>query len=71
MDIERDVYGLATDPAQRMQEVMLSFYDLQADAGDADFSSDLIAELRLLRSKFIEEFERKFPGYGEGRAVWR
>ncbi len=70
-DKEYDQYGVPIDPAERMQQVMLGFYDLFCEAGDADFPDGLVAELNQLRLKFVDEFERRFPGYGEGRAGWR
>ena len=71
MEIERDAYGVPVDPAERMQQVMLGLFDLMDEAGQADFSADLIGELDTLRRRFLEEFERKHPGYGKGRAVSR
>jgi hypothetical protein len=71
MNEEYDKYGLAVDPAERMQEVMLGLYDLRDEAGLAEFSGDLIDDLNQVRLKFLDEFERRFPGYGKGRAVWR
>jgi hypothetical protein len=67
----RDEYGRAVDPAERQQELMLAFFDLVEEAGDANFSAELVAQLKQLRLKFIEQFERDFPGYGKGRAIWR
>jgi hypothetical protein len=70
-DKEYDQYGVPIDPAERMQLVMLGFYNLFGEAGDADFPGDLVAELNQLRLKFMDEFERRFPGEGSGRAIWR
>ena len=50
---------------------MLSFYDVVAELGDADFPDNLLSELKQLRRRFIDEFERRYPGKGEGRTVWR
>jgi hypothetical protein len=71
MDIERDAYGVPVDPAERMQQVMLGLYDLMDEAGQADFSHDLIGELDLVRRRFMDQFEDRYPGYGKGRAVRR
>jgi hypothetical protein len=68
---ERDEYGFPIDPAERVQQVMLLLYDLLDEAGMAEFPSDLIGELNQVRLKFMDEFERRFPGYGKGRALWR
>lgn len=50
---------------------MLGLFDLMDEAGMADFPTELIGELNIVRLKFMDEFERQFPGYGKGRAVWR
>ncbi|HEY9554889.1 hypothetical protein, partial [Allosphingosinicella sp.] len=71
MSEDRDEYGLPVDPAERMQQVMLCLYDLMDEAGMADFPAELIGELNIVRLKFMDEFEARFPGYGKGRAVWR
>jgi hypothetical protein len=71
MDKDRDVYGVPVDPAERMQQVMLGLYDLMDEAGQAGFSDDLIGELNLVRRRFMDQFEDRYPGYGKGRAVWR
>lgn len=71
MDIERDAYGVPMDPAERMQQVMLGLFDLLDDAGLAEFSIELIAELEAVRLRFLDEFESRYPGYGKGRAVCR
>jgi hypothetical protein len=68
---KRDEYGLPTDPAERMQQVMLGFYDLLDEASHASFPAVLLGDLGQLRLKFLDEFELQFPGYGKGRAVWR
>lgn len=71
MSIERDELGVPVDPAERMQQVMLGLYDLLDDACEADFPVALLNDLDALRSRFLDEFERRYPGYGQGRAVWR
>ena len=71
MEAERDAYGVPVEPAERMQQVMLGLFDLMDEAGLADFSPDLIGDLNAVRLRFMDDFERKFPGYGKGRAVWR
>lgn len=71
MNVERDKYGFPVDPAERMHQVMLGLYDLMDEAGMADFPDELIGELNIVRLKFMDEFEARFPGYGKGRATWR
>lgn len=71
MDIEREAYGVPVDPAERMQQVMLGLYDLIDEAGQADFPDDLIGELDLVRRRFMDQFEERYPGYEKGRAIWR
>jgi hypothetical protein len=71
MDIERDAYGVPVEPAERMQQVMLGLFDLIDEAGQADFPDNLIGDLDLVRRRFLDEFEARFPGYGKGRAIWR
>lgn len=71
MSEERDEYGFPVDPAERMQQGMLGLYDLMDEAGMADFLAEIIGELNIVRLKFMDEFEARFPGYGKGRAVWR
>jgi hypothetical protein len=68
---ERDKYGFPIDPAERMQQVMLRLFDLLDEAELADFPPELRRELNQVRLKFMDEFERRFPGYGKGRAIWR
>ncbi|MFC5343824.1 hypothetical protein ACETK8_11355 [Brevundimonas staleyi] len=71
METERDIYGVPVDPSERMQQVMLGLYDLLDEAALAEFPSDLVAELNGVRLRFMDEFERRYPGSGRGRAVWR
>lgn len=71
MGEERDEYGVPIEPVERMQQVMLGLFDLLDEAGLAEFPADLIGELNLVRLKFMDEFEARFPGYGKGRATWR
>lgn len=71
MTEERDVYGVPVDPAERMQQVMLGLFDLMDEAGQADFPPELLSAYDALRLRFMDEFERRFPGYGKGRATWR
>ena len=59
------------DPAERMQQVMLGLFDLLDEAGQAEFPEALGGELNSVRLRFMDEFERCYPGYGKGRAVWR
>ncbi|HEX6001645.1 MAG TPA: hypothetical protein VFZ16_19955 [Hyphomicrobiaceae bacterium] len=71
MSQELDQWGFPINSAERMQHAMLSFYDLIEAAMDADFPTAMVGELRQLRLKFLDEFEHRFPGCGQGRAVWR
>lgn len=50
---------------------MLAFYDLLEEAKEAGFPDEMVAALKELRLRFLEEFERRFPGQGKSRAVWR
>lgn len=68
---ERDPYGNLIDPAEASQHFMLRLFDL-ADEGDlAGFSPELIARLHEVPVLFVDEYERRFPRYGKGRAIWR
>jgi hypothetical protein len=71
MSEERDEYGVPIDPAERMQQVMLALFDVMDDADLADFPRELLEELNHVRLQFLDEFERRYPGYGKGRAVCR
>lgn len=71
MSEERDRYGVPIEPAERMQQVMLTLFDVMDDANLADFPSELLNELNRVRLQFMDEFERRYPGYGKGRAVCR
>lgn len=71
MDIERDAYGVPVEPAEKMQQVMLAFFDLLDEADQASFPKGLIGELNIVRLRFMDEFEQRYPGHGKGRAVWR
>jgi hypothetical protein len=71
MSDERDEYGVPSDPAERMQQVMLGLFDLLDEAREADFPDTLIGELNNVRLRLMDEFERRYPGYGKGRALWR
>lgn len=66
-----DELGRLANPAEWQQQVMLGLYDLQSDASVAEFSPEIVDELKQVRLRFMDEFEAKFPGYGKGRAVWR
>ena len=66
-----DAKGRLADPAEWQQQFMLGLHDLWSDAAEAAFPGDLVDELNQLRLRFMDEFEKRFPGYGKGRAVWR
>ncbi len=71
MDVERDKWGYAVNPADRMQDAMLVLFDAMTSAGDAEFSQELLSDLHALRLRFVDEYEQRYPGHGEGRAIWR
>lgn len=71
MSVEWDEYGVPVDPAERMQQAMLGFFDLKDELEQARFAPELQHAYEALRLQFVDEFERTFPGYGKGRAVWR
>lgn len=71
MSEEVEENGRPSDPAERMQQVMLGFYDLLEEAREAEFPRELLSDFHGLRLRFIDEFERRFPEYGKGRAIWR
>jgi len=71
MNTEQDEYGFFVDPAERMQQAMLGFFDLKDELELAGFPADLQYAYEELRVRFVDEFERRHPGYGKGRAVWR
>ena len=48
---------------------MLGLFDLLDEAGQAGFREALIGELDMVRRRFLDEFENRYPGYGKGRAV--
>jgi hypothetical protein len=66
-----DENGRLADPAEWQQQFMLGLHDLWSDAAEAGFPDELVDELNQLRLRFMDEFEKRFPGYGKGRAVWR
>ena len=66
-----DPFNSGVTQAQAQQNIMLGFHDLLSAAGDAGFSEHLLRKLAKLRLEFLNEFEARFPGEGEGRAVWR
>jgi len=71
MNVERDQYGVPVEPAERMHQVMFALHDIMDEAHQADFPEELLIELNRVRIQFLDEFERRFPGYGQGRSVWR
>ncbi|TPG41944.1 hypothetical protein EAH89_28275 [Roseomonas nepalensis] len=67
-----DKYGVPLPGnAEDYQQFMLGLYDLLAAARDLQAQAEAIEMLAKARRMFIEDFEAKHPGYGEGRAVWR
>lgn len=71
MTSERDPLGNLVDPAEGAQQFMLGMFDLLDEAELAGFPPELIWRLNEVRLLFVDDFERRFPGYGKGRAVWR
>ena len=57
--------------AESCQQFLLGLFDLRDHGELAGFSPELLARLDEVRLLFVDEFERRFPGYGTGRAVWR
>jgi hypothetical protein len=68
---EYDAFGVPLNPAERMQQAMLGFFDLKDELEAGGFSPELQIEYERLRLRFVEAFEQAYPGYGKGRAVWR
>ncbi|HEX3863139.1 MAG TPA: hypothetical protein VHY35_15745 [Stellaceae bacterium] len=67
-----DEYGVPQpESADDFQSFMLDLHDLRSHAQEAGYSEEGIELLTKARLIFIDEFERKFPGHGKGRAVWR
>jgi hypothetical protein len=66
-----DQYGRHLDSAERYQGFMLRMFDTVEEAREAGFSEEATQRLNEARLLFLDEFETKFPGFGEGRAVWR
>jgi hypothetical protein len=68
---ETDEYGHIKDPAERYQQFMLMLHDILATGGDYGYSPAACERLAEARLMFMDEFEKRHPGYGKGRAVWR
>ncbi len=66
-----DEYGISqpNDP-EDWQQFLLRVFDTIEEANQLDAPQDGIRLLNQARDVFKEEFARKFPGYGKGRAVW-
>ena len=58
------------DDPEDWQDFMLGIFDLIATARDLEANEDAVDLLEDARRMLIVEFQRKFPGYGKGRAVW-
>lgn len=70
MAMERDIYGDLTDLSEACQEVMLGMFDLLDDMGLAGFPPELIERYNEVRRLFVHNFKTRYPGRGEGRAIW-
>ncbi len=68
--IDRDAYGIAVKPDERMHDVLLNLHDVLDQAEDfSEFSEALLTNLRQLQSRFVNEFKQRFPSYdATGRA---
>ena len=66
-----DECGVArrNDP-EDWQDFMLGVFDLIATARDIEANDEAVDLLEQARQMLIAEFQRRFPGYGKGRAVW-
>jgi hypothetical protein len=60
-----------SDDPDDWQDFMLRMFDVVEQAKDLEVDDDAIDLIERGRVKLIDEFERKFPGRGQGRAVWR
>ncbi|MEO8896769.1 MAG: hypothetical protein ABI450_12900 [Rhizomicrobium sp.] len=68
---ERDEYGQLIDPAEAGENFLIRLFDLMDDGDLAGFSPELLKRLDQVRILFVDEFEKKFPGRGKGRSIWR
>jgi hypothetical protein len=59
------------DDPDDWEDFMLGMFDIVEQARDLKADEDAIDLIERGRLKLISEFERKFPGRGQGRAVWR
>ena len=49
---------------------MLSVFDIIENASDLKAPPEGVRLMGEAREAFKEEFARRFPGFGKGRAVW-
>lgn len=64
-------FGELVDPAEAYQQFMLRLYDTVTEADEEGYSAEACRRLEEVRLMFVDEFERRHPGYGKGRAIWR
>jgi hypothetical protein len=62
--------GSRPDDPEDWQQFMLGMFDLIEEARSIEVSESALDLLEEARQHLLTEFERKFPGYGKGRAVW-
>jgi len=67
---ERDGMGRLIDRAEAQEEALRGLWDLLDEIDLAGFPSELHQELFAVRNKMVADFKSRFPGQGEGRAIW-
>ncbi|MBD8737865.1 hypothetical protein [Sphingomonas sp. CFBP 13706] len=67
---KRDDMGRLIDPAEAQEEALRGLWDLLDEIELAGFPSELHQELFAVRNKMVADFKSRFPGQGEGRAIW-
>lgn len=61
MSDERDECDFQAEPEERVQQLMLGFFDIMAEAG--------MAGLNIVWLKFMNEFDARFPGLGRAARI--
>lgn len=67
---ERDDMGRLIDRAEAQEEALRGLWDLLDEIELAGFPSEFHQELFAFRDKMVADFKSRFPGQGEGRAIW-
>lgn len=52
-------------------DFLFALHDILADGVDIQANKEALTLLAQARIKFIDDFEAKHPGCGQGRALWR